>query len=153
MSQHFPKPYEPFGGDINFKGDLSNYATKADIKDISHVDTSSFVLKTNLTSLKIEVDKLDIHKLVPLPVDLSKLSDVVNNVVKKTEYDKLVAKVNNIDTSGFVLSMICFKYDKDKSELENKIPDTSGLVKMIDYDTKIAEIEISTSKFSVKNDF
>ena len=103
--------------------------------------------------MKIEVDKLDIHKLVPLPVDLSKLSDVVNNVVKKTEYDKLVAKVNNIDTSGFVLSMICFKYDKDKSELENKIPDTSGLVKMIDYDTKIAEIEISTSKFSVKNDF
>ena len=103
MSQYFQKPYEPFGGDINVKVDLSNYATKADIKNISHVDTSSFASKTNLASLETEVDKLDIDKLVPVPVDLSKLSDVVkNNVVKKTEYDKLVAKVNEIDTSGFV---------------------------------------------------
>ena len=102
MSQYFPKPYEPFGGDINVKVDLSNYATKADIKDISHVDTSSFALKTNLAILKTEVDELDIDKLVPVPVDLSKLSDVVkHDVVKKTVYDKLVEKVNNIDTSGF----------------------------------------------------
>ena len=71
MSQYFPKLYEPFGGDINVKIDLSNYATKADIKNISHVDTSSFALKTNLASLKTEVDKLDINKLVPVPVDLS----------------------------------------------------------------------------------
>ena len=84
MSQYFLKPYEPFGGDINVKVDLSNYATKADIKNISHVDTSSFALKTNLASLKTEVDKLDIDKLVPVPVDLSKLSDVVKNgFVKK----------------------------------------------------------------------
>ena len=83
MSQYFPKSYEPFGGDINVKVDLSNYATKADIKNISHVDTSSFALKTNLANLKTEVDKLDIDKLVPVPVDLSKLSDVVKNVVKK----------------------------------------------------------------------
>ena len=75
MSQYFPKPYEPFGGDINVKVDLSNYATKADIKNISHVDTSSFALKTNLAGLKTEVDQLDIDKLVPVPVDLSKLSD------------------------------------------------------------------------------
>ena len=81
MSQYFPKPYEPFGGDINVKVDLSNYATKADIKNISHVDTSGFALKTNLASLKTEVDKLDIDKLIPVPVDLSKLSDVVNNDV------------------------------------------------------------------------
>ena len=127
MSQYFPKQYEPFGGDINVKVDLSNYATKADIKNISHVDTSSFALKTNLANLKTEVDKLDIDKLVPVPVDLSKLSDVVKNeVVKKTVYDKLVAKVNSIDTSGFVLKT---KYGTDKSELENKIPDTRGLVK------------------------
>ena len=51
MSQYFPKPYEPFGGDINVKVDLSNYATKADIKNISHFDTSCFALKTNLASL------------------------------------------------------------------------------------------------------
>ena len=63
MSQYFPKPYEPFGGDINVKVDLSNYATKTDIKNISHVDTSSFALKTNFAKLKTEVDKLDIVKL------------------------------------------------------------------------------------------
>ena len=139
MSQYFPKPYEPFGGDVNVKVDLSNYATKTDIKNISHVDTSSFALKSNLASLKTEVDKLDIDKLVPVPVDLSKLSDVVkNDVVKKTDYDKLVAKVNSIDTSGFVLKT---KYNKDKSEIENKIPDVSGLVKKTDYNAKTTEIE------------
>ena len=84
MTQYFSKQYEPFGGDINVKIDLSNYATKTDIKNISHVDTSSFALKTNLANLKTEVDKLDIDKLAPVPVDLSKLSDVVkNDVVKK----------------------------------------------------------------------
>ena len=84
MSQYFPKPYEPFGRDINVKVDLSNYAAKADIKNISHVDTSSFALKTNLVSLKTEVDKLDIDKLVHVPVNVSKLNDVVkNDVVKK----------------------------------------------------------------------
>ena len=82
--QYFPKPYEPFDGDIDVKVNLSNYATKADIKNISHVDTSSFAVKSNLASLKTEIDKLDIDKLVPVPVDLSKLSDVVkNDVVKK----------------------------------------------------------------------
>ena len=85
MSQYFPKRYEPFGGDINVKVDLS------------------------------------------VPVDLSELSDVVkNDVATKTVYDKLVAKVNSIDTSGFVLKT---NYDADKKELENKIPNTSGLVK------------------------
>ena len=113
MSQYFPEPYEPFGGDVNVKVNFSNYAAKADIKNISHVDASSFALKTNLASLKAEVDKLDIDKLVPVPVDLTKLSDVVkNDVVKKTVYDKLVAKVNSIDTSIFVLKT---KYDTGKS--------------------------------------
>ena len=142
MSQYFPKPYEPFGGDINVKVDLSNYAIKADIKNISHVDTSSFPLKTNLANLKTEVDKLDIDKLVPVPTDLSKLSNVVkNDVVKKTVYDKLVAKVNPIDSSDFVLKT---KYDIDKSELEHKTPDTSGLVKKTDYGSKTNEIEVKT---------
>ena len=84
MSQYFPKSYEPFGGDINVKVDPLNYATKADIKNISHVDTSGFALKTNLANLKNEVDKLDIDKLVLVPTDLSKLSNVVKiDVVKK----------------------------------------------------------------------
>ena len=136
MSKYFPEPYEPFGGDINVKVDLYNHARKTDIKNISHVHTSSF---TNLANLKTEVDKLDIDKLVPVPVDLSKLSDVVkNDVVKKNVYDKLVPKVNNIDTSGLVLKT---KYDTDKSEFENKIPDTRNLVKKTDYDAKITELE------------
>ena len=85
MSQYFPKP---FGRDMNVKVDLSNYATKTDLKNVSHVDVSSFALKLNFPSLKTEVDKLDIDKLVPIPVNLSKLSDVVkNDVVKKTEYN------------------------------------------------------------------
>ena len=84
MSQYFPKPYEPFGGVIKVKVDLSNYAAKVDVKNISHVDTSSFAPKTYLASLKTEVDKLDIDKLVPVPVDLSKLSDILkSDVVKK----------------------------------------------------------------------
>ena len=79
MCQYFWKPYEPFGGDINVRVDLSNYATKTNIKNILHIDTSSFALKSNLTSLKTDVDKLDIEKLVPVPVDLSKLRDIVKN--------------------------------------------------------------------------
>ena len=71
ISQYFPKSFELFGGDINVKVDLSNYATKADIKNISHVDTSSFALRTSLASLETKVDKLDIDKLVPVPADLS----------------------------------------------------------------------------------
>ena len=84
MSQYFLKPCEPFGGDINAKVELSNYATKADTKNISHIDTSSFALKSSLASLKTEVDKLGIDKLVLVPVDLSKLRDLVkSDVVKK----------------------------------------------------------------------
>ena len=83
----------------------------------------------HLVDLKTEVDKLDIDKLVPVPVDLSKLSDVVkNDVAKKTVYDKLVAKVNNIDTSDFVLKT---KYQTDKTELEKKIPNVTDFVKKV----------------------
>ena len=118
---------------------MSNYATKADFKHISHVDTSSFALKSNLTSLKTEVHKLDIDKLVLISFDLSKLSDAAkSDVVKKIVYDKLVAKVNNIDTSEFVLKT---NYDADKKEFDNKIPDISGPIKKSDYDAKVIEIE------------
>ena len=80
----FSKQYEPFGGDINVKVDLSNYATKTDLKNVTHADTSSWALKTNLASLKTEVDQLDIDKLATVPIDSSKLSNVVKtDVVKK----------------------------------------------------------------------
>ena len=146
MSQYFPKPYEPFGGDINVKVDLSNYATESDLKNVTHIYVSNFASKTNLASIKTEVDKLDIDKLTPVPNDLAKLSNIVkNDVVKKTEYDKLVAKVNNIDTTGFVSRT---KYEKDGSGLEKKIsdvdkkiPDVSGLVKKTDFNAKVTEIE------------
>ena len=97
MSQYFPKPSNN-KENTKVEIDLSNYATKADIKNITHVDTSNFALKRNLANLKTEVAKLDIDKLVPIPSDLSKLSNVgKNDVVKKNVYDQLVTKVNNID--------------------------------------------------------
>ena len=79
MSEYFPKLFRNFGGNINVKVDLSNYAIKTDLNNISHVDNLSFALKTNLAGLKTEVDKLDIDKLVTVPVDLSKVSNVVKN--------------------------------------------------------------------------
>ena len=132
--------YEPFGGDINVTVDLSNYATKTDLKNVTHVDTSSFALKANLANLKTEVDKLDIDlllelELVPVLTDLSKLSNVrKSDVVKKDVDDKLVTKVNNIDTSDFVLKT---KYQTDKTELENKIPNVTDFVKK----AKLTELE------------
>ena len=84
MSQYFRKPYKPFRGDINVKVDLSNYATKTDLKNVSLVDVS-LALKSNLASLKTEVDKLDIDKLTPVPVDLSKLSDIVRMMLSKRQ--------------------------------------------------------------------
>ena len=69
MSQYFPKRYEPWGGDINVKVDLSNYATKADLKNATGVVVSSFARKTYLASLKSNVDKLDIDKLKNVPTD------------------------------------------------------------------------------------
>ena len=120
MSQYFPQLFRSFVQNINVKVHLSSFARKTDLKNITHIDTSRFTLIKDLASLKSEVDLLDIGKLVPVPVDLSKLSDVAkNDVVKKVLYDKLVAKVNNIDTVDFVLKT---KYQTDKTELEKKIP-------------------------------
>ena len=81
MSQYFPKPFRSLERNINVKVDLANYATKTDLKNVTHVDNSSFALKTNLASPETEVDKLDIDKLTAVPVDLSKLSNVVKNDV------------------------------------------------------------------------
>ena len=135
MSQYFPKPFRSFGGNSKVKVDLSNYATKTDLRNVRHIDALSFALKTNLAGLKTEVDKLDIDKLAPLPADLRKLSNVIkNDIAKKTVYDKLAAKVNNIDISAFVLKT---KYQTDKAELEKKNPDVTDFVKK----TKLIELE------------
>ena len=91
IGQHFPKLYKRFEGISNVKVDLSNYASKTDLKNATGIDTSNLALKSNLASLKTEVDKIDADKLKTDPIDLSKLSNVVNNdVVKNIEYDKLV---------------------------------------------------------------
>ena len=145
MSQYF-SAYRSSGSNIKVELDLSSYATKSDLKNISHVDVSSFALKTNLASLKTEVDKLDADKLKPVPNDLAKLTNAVENgLVKKSDYNKLVTNVDNIDTTNFVLKT---KYEKDGSDLENKIsdvdkkiPDVSGLVKKTDFNSKITEVE------------
>ena len=119
---------------------------KTDLKNVTHVDVSSFASKTNLASLKTEVNKSDTDELTPVRDDLVKLSNVVKNkVVKKTEYNKSVPKINGIDTTGFVLKT---KYDTDKSDLEKKIrdvdkkiPDKSAFVKKTNYSSKITGIE------------
>ena len=119
MSDYFRRRYKRFDGDINVKVDLSSYATKTDLKNVSHVDVSSFALKSNLASVKTEGDRIDAAKLKTGPVDLVKLSNVVkNDVIKKTEYDKLVAKVNGIDNTKFVSRT---KDEKDRSDFEDKI--------------------------------
>ena len=152
MSTYYP-PYKSSSSNIKVELDLTNYATKTDLKNITHVDVSSFASKTNLEALKTEVDKIDVDKLKTAPVDLAKLTNSVeNDLVKKTDYNTKVAsietqiagltknKVDNladitkrkaIDTNSFVLKT---KLAFDVTTLENKIdtvdkkiPDISGL--------------------------
>ena len=133
MSNYFRRRYKRFDGDISVKVDLSNYATRTDLRNVSHVDISSFALKSNLASLKTEVDKIDADKLKTVPINLAKSSNVLkNDVIKKTEYDKLVAKVNSIDNTNFVSRI---RYEKGGSDFEDKIdkidkklPDVTNLV-------------------------
>ena len=140
MSQYFPKAYEPFGGDIKVRVDLSNYAIKADMKNMTHVDTSSFALKTNSTSLKTEVDKLDIDKLKSLPNNLSKI---------KTEIDKLdtgklvtvpvdLSKLTNVVKNEIVKEN---EYTAKIKSIEDKIPDISNLATKTSLNTKINEVK------------
>ena len=152
MSQYFPT-YNNSSENIKVEFDLTNYATKDDVKNITHVDVSSYASKTNLAALKTEVDNIDVDKLKTVPVDLAKLSNVVNNdVVKKTDYNTKVTSIENqiagatkntldnigditklkaVDTSNFVLKT---KLASDVTTLENKIdtvdkkiPHISGL--------------------------
>ena len=138
-SQYFP-PYNNSGKNIKVELDLSNYATKDDVKNITHVDVSSYASKTDLAALKTEVDKIDIDKLTTVPDDLAKLSNVVkNDIVKMTDYntkatniesqiagvtkntlDNLgdITKLKAVDTNNFVLKT---KLASDVTTLENKI--------------------------------
>ena len=145
ISHNFPS-YNSSSGNIKVELALSNYATKKDIKDITHVDTSSFALKTNLAALKTEVDKIDTDKLKTVPDYLEKLSNVVkNDVVKKTTYNTLKNKVDAIDTSVFVTrTNLNDKIDK----VEKKIPNISGLatkssvtILVKDLDDRIDEVK------------
>ena len=146
-------PYKSSSNNIKEELDLTNYATKTNLKNITHVNVSSFASKTNLAALKTEVDKIDLDKLKTTPIDLAKLRNgVKNDVVKKTDYNAKVTsiagqiagitkntldnlggitKLKAIDTSSFVLKT---KLASDVTTLENKtdtvdkkIPDTSGL--------------------------
>ena len=95
MSKYFP-PYNNASEDIKVELDLTNYVTKDDVKNITHVDVSSYATKTNLAALKSEVDKIDTDKLITAPTDLAKLSNVVkNDVVKKTDYNTKVTSIEN----------------------------------------------------------
>ena len=146
--QYFPKPYRSFKGNVKVELDLPSYAAKAELKNATGVHASELAAKSGLASSKIDkIDKIDIDWLKTVPVDLSKLSNVVSNgiVKKKNVYNKLIDKVNNVDASGFVLKT---KYDTHKLDLQNKIsdadkkiPDTNGLVKKTYYSAKASEIE------------
>ena len=117
---------------------------KTDPKSVSHVNVSSFALKTDLANLKTEVDKLYIDKLTPVPSDLAKLSNVVkDDVVKKTAYNKLVTKVDKIGTTKFVSRTKYKNVDVEIkiSDVDKKIPDGSGLVKKTDFNPNITEVE------------
>ena len=138
-SQYYP-PYKSSSNNIKVELDLTNYATKTDLKNITHVDVSSYASKTNLAALKTEVDKIDVDKLKTVPIDLAKLSNVVKiDVVKKTGYNTIVtsiesqiagvtkntldnlgdiAKLKAVDTNNFVLKT---KLASDVITLENNI--------------------------------
>ena len=121
MSTYYP-PYKRSSNNIKVELDLSNYATKNDLKNIAHTDVSSFASKTNLSTLKTEVDKIDIDKLKTVPDDLAKLSNVVKTeVVKKTDFstDNYVTRTEfSTDTNSL---------DDKIDKVDKKIPDVSGL--------------------------
>ena len=108
MSTYYP-PYKSSSSNVKVELDLTNYATKTDLKNITHVDTSSYALKTNLAALKTEVDKIDTDKLKTVPDDLAKLTNVVKNeVVKKTDFsaDNYVTKTKfSTDTNALDYKM------------------------------------------------
>ena len=143
MSQYFP-PYNS-SSNIKVELDLSNYATKDDVKNITHVDVSSYATKTNLAALKSEVDKIDTDKLKTVPDDLAKLINVVKNeVVKKTDFsaDDYVKKTK---FSGDINSL-ADKIDK----VEKKIPDVSSLETKRNVTTLIKNLDNRIDNLKIK---
>ena len=136
MSRFFT-PYRNSAGIVRVELDLSRYAAETDLKNVTYIDVSNFALKSILANLKTDVGKTDVEKIKTVPVDLSKLSNVVKNeAVKKTVSDKLVTNVNNIDTTVFVLKT---KYNTDRSDLEKKISDAE---KNISYTSPLVRKQI-----------
>ena len=147
MSQYFPIPYEPFGRYINVKVDLSNYATKTDVKYILQADTSRFALKSNLASLKAEVDKLDIDKLKSLPNNSSNLK----NKVDKLDIDKLAPVTVDLSKLSKVVKNEVVKnteYNAKIKSIEDKIPDITDLATKSILNTKIDEVEYEIPSIS-----
>ena len=140
MSQYFPKPYEPFGGDINVKVDLSNYATKSDLKNATGIDTSKLAAKSDLVSLKAEVDKLDIDKLKSVPTNLSNLKSKVDKLdIGKLETTPVdLSKLNNA-----VKKWCCWKdWNNVKiKNIEDKTPDITNLVTKTTPNAKTNEVK------------
>ena len=145
MSQYFP-PYNNSSGNIKVELDLSNYATKDDVKNITHVDVSSYAAKTNLAALKTEVDKIDTDKLKTVPDDLAKLSNVAKNeVVKKTDFstDDYVKKTK---FSGDISSL-----DDKIDKVEKTIPDLSSLETKRNVTTLIKNLDNRINNLKIKD--
>ena len=166
MSTYYP-PYKSSSQNIKVELDLANYATKTDLKNITHVDVSSYASKTNLAALKSEVDKIDVDKLKTTPADLAKLSNVVkNDVVKKTDYSTKVTSIeaqiagltkNTVDNLADIRKLLL-----NSTEVENKIKSADIIAKSAN--TKVNTIrsdlngyakkaDVATDITAIKNDY
>ena len=146
MSICYP-PYKSSSNNIKVELDLTNYATKTDLKNITHTDVSSFASKTKLSALKTEIDKIDTDKLKTVPDDLAKLSNIVKNeVVKKTDFsaDNYVTRTKfSTDTNSL---------DDRIDRVDKKIPDVSGLATKSSITTLIKNLDDRTDKLKI-NDY
>ena len=141
--------YNPGNSNVKVELDLKNYATKEELKNITHVDTSNFALKTNLASLKTEIDKLDIPKLITTPNDLVELTkEVQEDFTKKTDFNSLKTKANKNETNNDNLESIINKNDTATKTIINNLKgkvdgiDLTKYVLKSNYDTKIGNLEL-----------
>ena len=147
MSQYFP-PYENSTQNVKVEKDLANYATKDDVKNITHVEVSSYALKTNLAALKTEVDKLDTDKSKTTPDDLAKLSNVVkNDVFKKTDYN---TKVSSIESQIAGVNKNALDNLADIKVLKTKTVNTSNFVTRTKFGTDTNALDDKIDKVDEK---